>query len=119
MHKPIYSSEQHRSTVDIYINMCKNFVEEVTNQTRYNNYLEVVDIIIEYSNNYGRGAKESGNFYDWIMIIPINISVATNGFFAGIETKTNAAALRAYKVVLDEMLQQTVSKLDVLEPKND
>tara|TARA_R100000742_G_C4219362_1_gene43553 strand:+ start:43 stop:402 length:360 start_codon:yes stop_codon:yes gene_type:complete len=119
MHIPIYSSEDHKSIVDVYINMCKHFVQEVTTQTRYNNYLEVVDIIIEYSNGYGQGSKESGNFYDWITIIPINISVATNGFFAGIETKTNAAALRAYKVVLDEMLHQTISKLDVLEPTND
>ena len=118
MHIPIYSGEEHRSIVEMYINMCKNFAEEVSTQTRYKNYLEVIDLIIEYSNGYGNGVKEN-NFYDWIMIMPINISVATNGFFAGIETKTNAAALRAYKVVLDEMLHQTVSKLYVLEPKND
>ena len=119
MHIPIYSGEDHKSIVELYINMCKNFAEEVSTQTRYKNYLEVIDLIIEYSNGYGQGTQENGNFYDWIMIIPINISVATNGFFAGIETKTNAAALRAYKVVLDEMLHQTVSKLYVLEPKND
>jgi hypothetical protein len=53
------------------------------------------------------------------MIIPINLSVATNGFFAGIETKSNAAVVRAYRVVLDQMLQETVSKLDDLEPTND
>jgi hypothetical protein len=53
------------------------------------------------------------------MILPINISVATNGFFAGVETKTNAAMVRAYKVVLDQMLQETVNKLDLLEPTND
>ena len=60
--------------------MCKQFVEDVTTKTRYNNYLEVVDVIMEYSNNYGKGTHEN-NFYDWIMIIPINLSVATNGFF--------------------------------------
>jgi hypothetical protein len=53
------------------------------------------------------------------MIIPINISVATSGFFAGVETKTNAAVVRAYKVVLDEMLNETVERLDALEPTND
>ena len=98
--------------------MCKQFVQDSTTQTRNNNYLEVVDVIIEYSNGYGEGVREN-NFYDWIMIIPINLSVATNGFFAGIETKSNAAVVRAYRVVLDEMLQETVSKIDLLEPKND
>ena len=98
--------------------MCKQFVQDSTTQTRNNNYLEVVDCIVEYSNGYGEGVREN-NFYDWIMIIPINLSVATNGFFAGIETKSNAAVVRAYRVVLDEMLQETVSKIDLLEPKND
>ena len=98
--------------------MCKQFVQDSTTQTRNNNYLEVVDIIIEYSNGYGQGVREN-NFYDWIMIIPINLSVATNGFFSGIETKSNAAVIRAYKVLLDQLLQETVSRLDFLEPKND
>ena len=119
MHKPIYSSEAHRAIIDVYMLMCKQFVQDSTTQTRNNNYLEVVDIIIEYSNGYGQGVRENGNFYDWLMIIPINLSVATNGFFAGIETKSNAAVVRAYRVVLDEMLQETVSKIDLLEPKND
>ena len=40
-------------------------------------------------------------------------------FFAGIETKTNSASIRAYKVVLDQMLQEVVGKLDNLEPTNE
>ena len=118
MHKAIYSSEQHKSIIEVYVIMCKQFVQESTTQARYNNYLEVLDIIVEYSNGYGQGLREN-NFYDWIMIIPINLSVATSGFFAGIETKTNAAVVRAYKIVLDEMLQETVERLDLLEPTND
>ena len=118
MHKAIYSSEQHKSIIEVYVIMCKQFVQEVTTQARYNNYLEVLDIIVEYSNGYGQGLREN-NFYDWIMIIPVNLSVATSGFFAGIETKTNAAVVRAYKIVLDEMLKETVERLDLLEPTND
>ena len=98
--------------------MCKQFTQETTTQSRYNNYLEVVDLIVEYSNGYGSGLKEN-NFYNWIMIIPINLSVATSGFFAGIETKSNSAVVRAYRVVLDQLLEETVSRLDELEPTND
>ena len=119
MQKPIYSSEQHRSIIEVYTAMCKQFTQDITTQTRYNNYLEVLDLIVEYSNGYGEGIRENGNFYDWIMIIPINLSVATSGFFAGIETRSNAATVRAYKVVLDQLLQETVDRLDSLEPKND
>ena len=119
MPSPIYSSEEHKSIINVYTTMCKQFAQDITTQTRYNNYLEVVDLIVEYSNGYGQGIREDGNFYDWIMIIPINLSVATSGFFAGIETKSNLATVRAYRVVLDQMLQETVDKLDNLEPTND
>ena len=118
MTKPIYASAEHRTIIDAYILMCKEFAKDASSQAKYNNYLEVLDIIIEYHNGYGSGVKEH-NWYSWLMIIPINLSVATNGFFAGIETKSNAAVIRAYKVLLDQLLQETVSRLDFLEPKND
>ena len=53
------------------------------------------------------------------MIIPINVSVATNGYFAALETKGNRAILRAYKVVLDELLHETVDKIDLIETTDD
>jgi hypothetical protein len=96
MIEPIYASEEHRNIIDTYILMCTEFSKEVSTKSKYNNYLDVVDIILEYHNNYGKGVKEN-NWYDWLMIIPINLSVATNGFFAGLETKSNSPTLRAYK----------------------
>jgi hypothetical protein len=118
MTKPIYSSQEHKSTVEVYVRMCLEFAEEVSSKAKYENYLDVVNVIFEYSNGYGKGVREN-NFYDWIMIIPINLSVATNGFFAALETKKNAAVIRAYKVVLQEMLHQTVDKLDLINPENE
>tara|TARA_R100001015_G_scaffold10342_1_gene4072 strand:+ start:290 stop:646 length:357 start_codon:yes stop_codon:yes gene_type:complete len=115
---PIYSSEEHKSIVEVYITMCKQFSQEVSTQARFKNYLDVIDLITEYHNGYGEGLRED-NFYNWITIIPINLSVATSGFFAGIETKTNSASIRAYKVVLEQMLQQVIEKLDKLEPTNE
>ena len=118
MTEPIYANDKHRVIIDTYITMCQEFSKEVSTKNRYNNYLEVVQIIIEYHNNYGSGTKEE-NFWDWLMIIPINLSVATNGFFAGVETKANAAVVRAYRVVLDQLLQDTVNNIDKIEPIND
>ena len=118
MTEPIYANDEHRVIIETYITMCKEFAKEVSTKSRYNNYLEVVDIILEYSNHYGEGQREN-NFWDWLLIIPINLSVATNGFFAGVETRSNAAVVRAYRVVLDELTQDTVNKIDKIEPIND
>ena len=118
MTEPIYANDEHRVIVDTYLTMCKEFAKEVSTKSRYNNYLEVVEIILEYSNHYGEGQREN-NFWDWMLIIPINLAVATNGFFAGVETRNNAAVVRAYRVVLDELTQETVNKIDKIEPIND
>jgi hypothetical protein len=115
MIKPIYASEEHRTIVDTYIMMCQDFAKEVSSKNRYNSYLDVIDTIIEYHNNYGDGCRENGNFYDWLTIIPINMSVATNGFFAGLETNSNRAVIRAYKTVLNELVGETVDKIDNLK----
>jgi len=118
MTEPIYANDEHRVIVETYITMCQEFAKEVSTKSRYNNYLEVVEMIIEYHNGYGEGQREE-NFWDWLTIIPINLAVATNGFFAGVETKRNSAVVRAYRIVLDELVQDTVDKIDKIEPIND
>ena len=118
MIEPIYASKEHKNIIETYISMCTEFAKDVSSKSRYNNYLDVVDTILEYHNNYGKGVREN-NWYDWMMVIPINLSVATNGFFAGLETKSNSPTLRAYKTVLDEMVHDVTDKIDALEQIND
>ena len=42
-----------------------------------------------------------------------------NGYLAAIETKRNAAIVRAYKVVLEQALQDAADKIDLLEPQSE
>jgi len=118
MIEPIYSSAEHRATIEAYLEMCMEFAKELSTKSRYEGYLEVLEIIIDYHNGYGTGLKES-NYWDWMMIIPINVSVATNGFFAGIETKGNRGVVRSYRLILDEIVQQVTDKIDKMEVVND
>ena len=118
MTKPIYANTEHEVIVSAYIVMIKEFVKDVSNETRWRNFLEVLDILIEYHNNYGKGVREN-NYWDWVMILPINLSLLTNGYFAAIETKGNSAIVRSYKVLLNEMVQDVVDKIEKLEPIDD
>jgi len=118
MRKPIYANNEHQVIISSYILMLKEFVRDVANDTRWNNYLEVLDVVIDYHNNYGKGVKEN-NYWDWVMILPINLSILTNGFLAAIETKGNSSIVRAYKVLLNDMVQEVVDKIEKLEPIND
>ena len=114
MIEPIYASEEHKNIIETYLTMCTEFAKDVSTKSRYNNYLDVVDVILEYHNNYGKGVREN-NWYDWIMIIPTNLSVATNGFFAGLETKGNSTIIRSYKIILDELVHEVANKIDNLK----
>ena len=114
MIKPIYASEEHKQIIETYITMCTEFAKDVSTKSRYNNFLDVVDTILEYHNNYGKGVREN-NWYDWLMIIPTNMSVATNGFFAGLETKGNSTIIRSYKIILDELVHEVANKIDNLK----
>ena len=103
MVKPIYANSEHEVIISSYILMIKEFVKDVANENH---------------NGYGKGVREN-NYWDWIMILPINLSLMTNGFLAGIETKRNASIVRAYRVLLNEMVQDVVDKIEKLEPIND
>jgi|TARA_R110002020_G_scaffold346786_1_gene560613 hypothetical protein len=116
MRKPIYANHQHEVIISGYILMIKEFVRDVSNDTRWHNYLEVLDIVIEYHNNSYSSSKRTHSYWDWLMILPINLSILTNGFFAAIETKGNATIVKSYKVVLNEIVLEVVSKIEKLEP---
>ena len=115
---PIYASEEHKQIIETYIAMCTEFAKDVSTKSRYNNFLDVVDTIIEYHNEYGTKAK-GNNFYDWLIIIPINISVATNGFFAGLETKGNSTIIRSYRIILEELVHEVANKIDNLKVEHE
>jgi len=118
MTKPIYANTEHEVIVGAYIAMIKEFVKDLSNETRWRNFLEVLEIVIEYHNNYGKGVREN-NYWDWVMILPINLSILTNGYLAAIETKGNSTIVRSYKVLLNEMVQDVVDKIEKLEPIDD
>ena len=115
MRKPIYASQQHKAVIEPYILMIKEFIKDVSNQTRWLSFLEVLDVVVEYHNNYGKGVREH-NYWDWLMILPINLSVMANGYLAAIETKRNATLVRSYRVLLSEMVKDVIDKIETLEP---
>ena len=119
MTKPIYANTEHEVIIGAYILMIKEFVKDLSNETRWNNFLEVLDILYEYHNNYGKGVREKGDYWDWLMILPINLSLLTNGYLAAIETKGNSTIVRSYKILLNDMVQDVVDKIEKLEPIND
>ena len=118
MEKPIFSSTQHQILVSEYMNLMLSFVKECSSKSKFESFKEVFNIIIEYHNGYGKSVG-IGNWNDWLMILPINLSVMANGFFAGLETKRNSKSIRTYKVLLDKYLEDLVLDLSELKFVNE
>jgi hypothetical protein len=116
MTKPIYANKEHQVIIEGYIMMMQEFIRDVSNEVRWKNYIEIFEIVIKYHNNSYCGGTRTHSYWDWLMILPINLSVMTNGFLAGIETKRNKILVNSYKVLLNELLHDVVEKIEKIEP---
>jgi len=114
MRKVIYANHEHQILVSNYILVTKDLIKDLASDTKYSQYLEILDIIIEYHNTYGNAVNRQ-NWYDWIMIIPINLSVMTNGFLAGCESKRNQKRIYSIRSILTNLLEDTVAKIDLMK----
>ena len=47
------------------------------------------------------------------------MSVMVNGYLAGIETKRNQNKINSYKILLNEILQDVVNKIEKIQPINE
>jgi hypothetical protein len=118
MTKPIFANTMHQIIVNDYLNLMMSFAKEISTKTKYQNFKEVLELIIEYHNSYGEDVS-MGNWNDWLMIIPINTSVMVNGYFAGLSTRNNSEIIKSYKLLLDNSLELLVRDLKDIEYNNE
>ena len=116
--KPIYVNKEHEIIIEKYLDTVCSFAEQCASKPKYLNYLDVLDSIIEYHNEY-KISTHTGNWLDFLLIIPINVTTMTNGFFAGIENKRNIAQLRTYQMLLSEIIIDVISKLRDIKPTSE
>ena len=118
MKRLIFANSQHEILISRFINLTEEFVKDISSKTKFESYQEIQEIIFDYHNTYGESVERQ-NWYDWIMILPINISVMTNGFMAGIENSKNRAKVNSYRTLLVNLLEETVISIDKMEYKNE
>jgi hypothetical protein len=118
MTQPIFANATHQILINDYLNLMLTFAKEISTKSKYHNFKEVMELVIEYHNSYGEDV-EKGNWNDWLMIIPINTSVMVNGYFAGIYTKGNSEIIKSYKLLLDNSLELLVRDLREIDYQNE
>jgi len=117
MIKAIGINREHENILDTYILTVCESVKDVTTETKYNNFLDVVEIIVKYHNEYGD--KKLGAYSDFMSIIPTNLTSCFRGFLAGVENNKNRSACRVYKTLLTELSYKIIEDLEKLKIEKD
>ena len=114
--KAICINHEHTIIVKDYINLIIDCIDDVTgkNESKFEDFIDVSNIIINHHNNYNLTNLKTGNFLDFMSIIPTNFSIMTSGFLAGIETQKNRKKCRAYRLMLSDYAFRMIEDLEKL-----
>ena len=117
MIKPLGINKQHEAALDTYLLTVCESMKELSTESRYNNFIDIIDIIVKYHNQYS--AEKLGAYSDFMSIIPTNVTSCYSGYLAGVETKRNRALCRAYKTLLTELSHNLITDLEKLRLEED
>ena len=118
--KPISISQEHKVILQAYLDLIQASIKEVTkdDKEKYNNFIDISNIIIEHHNNY-RDNLQTGNYLDFMNIIPTNFTCLVNGFLTGLEDKENRKKVIMYRHMLSEYSFRMIDDLQNLKILNE
>ena len=120
MLKPVFLNYRHQIMIDNYLTMIKTYIEDITqDKDKFQDFIDVANIIIEHHNNYKSDALGSANYSDFMSIIPTHFTCMINGYLTGLENENNRNSVRLYKHILSEHSYNLIEKLSSLEETNE
>ena len=118
--KPISINYQHEVALQIYLDMIITSIKDVTkNEDKYNDFIDVANIIIEHHNNYRSDVLVSANYQDFMSLIPTHFTSMINGYLTGLENKRNRNTVRLYKHILSEEAYNFIDKVQQIQIEQD
>jgi len=92
-----YINLEHKYIVDKFIEECILSVHETSNKKRFGDYMDFLEVILKYHNEYSKKNEGRGHLDDYLNIIPHNLLCCTTGYLIAIETKTTSSKIGALK----------------------
>ena len=118
--KPICLNYKHEIALRVYLEMITTTIKDITkDESRYNNFIDVANIIIDHHNNYKSDVLGVANYQDFISLIPTHFTAMVNGYLTGLENETNRTTVRVYKHLLSEEGYNFIDKVQDLEIEKD
>ena len=118
--KPICLNYKHEIVLSVYLDMITTTIKDVTkDESKYNDFIDVANIIIDHHNNYKSDVLGIANYQDFLSLIPTHFTVMINGYLTGLENEKNRSTVRVYKHILSEEGYNFIDKIQDLEIEKD
>ena len=118
--KPICLNYKHEIALRVYLEMITTTIKDITkDESKYNDFIDVSNIIIDHHNNYKSDVLGVANYQDFLSLIPTHFTAMINGYLTGIENETNRSTVRVYKHLLSEEAYNFIDKVQDLEIEKD
>jgi len=117
---PISLNYRHEIILRKYLDNVLTYIKEVTpNEDRYQEFIDIANIIIEHHNNYRSDVLVTANYQDFMSLIPTHFTAMINGYLTGIENEKNRNSVRVYKHILSEEAYNYIEKIQDIKIEKD
>ena len=117
---PISLNYRHEIILRKYLDNVLTYIKEVTpEEDRYEEFIDIANIIIEHHNNYRSDVLVAANYQDFMSLIPTHFTAMINGYLTGIENEKNRNSVRVYKHILSEEAYNYIEKIQDIKIEKD
>jgi len=117
---PISLNYRHEIILRKYLDNVLTYIKEVTpEEDRYQEFIDIANIIIEHHNNYRSDVLVAANYQDFMSLIPTHFTAMINGYLTGIENEKNRNSVRVYKHILSEEAYNYIEKIQDIKIERD
>ena len=117
---PISINYRHEIILRKYLDNVLTYIKEVTpEEDRYEEFIDIANIIIEHHNNYRSDVLVAANYQDFMSLIPTHFTAMINGYLTGIENEKNRNSVRVYKHILSEEAYNYIEKIQDIKIERD
>ena len=117
---PISLNYRHEIILRKYLDNVLTYIKEVTpEEDRYQEFIDIANIIIEHHNNYRSDVLVTANYQDFMSLIPTHFTAMINGYLTGIENEKNRNSVRVYKHILSEEAYNYIEKIQDIKIERD
>ena len=117
---PISLNYRHEIILRKYLDNVLTYIKEVTpEEDRYQEFIDIANIIIEHHNNYRSDVLVAANYQDFMSLIPTHFTAMINGYLTGIENEKNRNSVRVYKHILSEEAYNYIEKIQDIKIEKD